>query len=143
MATVYVWTSKSIQDPGHASLKIAGAYISFWPTAVGQVHAAVVSLPATRESLDDDCGPNGKNYRPEHVIEIHDGKLNEREILLWWNRAKVSLYSGLWRNCAHIVVEALRAGLNKNVTTQQLTGLHIVTMPGDVLKLALRIKEGT
>jgi hypothetical protein len=97
---------------GHISLELSdGTYISHWPVK----HKGTKSTPTSPKlSLQEDI--EAEKRPPDEVLDFPKEFLNEGLIKEWWNNfIKSGRYNLATSNCAHIVSEALKAGITDRV----------------------------
>ncbi len=122
--TVYIWRNTST-DPGHASLELDGAYVSYWPQGEDNEIKDFVKNPPGKGAIKDfNVGSTHKPYFPSSYR--HDCKLERRDcdmkivlnsldskvIVDSWDDFKNNpkRYNMLDHNCSTVIATLLELG---------------------------------
>ena len=124
---VYIWRNSS-SEPGHASLELNGAYVSYWPQGEDSEFKDFLKNPPSKGAIKDfSAGSTHKPYFPasyrhdcklerkECDFKITLNKLDEDVILGSWKDFKNNpiRYNMLSHNCSTVVATLLELGSGK------------------------------
>jgi hypothetical protein len=108
-AKIYFWEIRALEaSVGHISLELSDStYISHWPVE----HKGTKSTPTSPKlSLQEDI--KAEKRPPDEELDFPTEFLSEALIKGWWNDfIKSGKYNLATSNCAHIVSDALKAGI--------------------------------
>ena len=129
MVEVYIWDFRGSNAAwGHASMRVGGEYISWWPQGNGRQPkfpdwtgplCSIYSVHAiSGRTFEADIAPEddgGEGQQPDHTIPLQG--LDEAAILAWWGKFSTdghAQWATLDQNCSTTVAMALTAGGGKN-----------------------------
>lgn len=130
MITLHVWSPKPVEavregllpDLGHAAVEFGNVYASFWPeiksltgVLIGVFKARTTRNPASYAVETEYALPYMQ--RAADYSDSADG-FDEATMLSRWRELEDQSYDFATRNCSHVVLELLRAGLPEGLREQ-------------------------
>jgi hypothetical protein len=130
MVTLYTWVPKPVEalqagsapDLGHTALQAGDTYASFWPeldSLIGRVTSALCPREVrSPNSYAEETAPEQPYMsRPADHSEIFDG-FNEAAMARRWGEVAEDAYDFAKRNCSHVGLELIQAGLAAEAAEQ-------------------------